>query len=252
MPYLLILTTEPGASPEKVEVDVTKPLESALGTISGVEKLSSNSAENYSIVMLEFTSDSDMDSAIVRVSAAINQVVLPEICGTPNIMEISMDMMATMYATVRYEGKDIIELTEFTDEVVVPYFERQQGVASITQMGSVTQTVEVRLNKDSVEKLNDDLIYHTNDKLLDAQKEIEKAEKEITDAIKELEAKEDELAESQSEANQGMASAMAALDQARATKAAYEATLSSLEASKKALEGDRKVYADNKMEDTYR
>ena len=127
MPYLLILTTEPGASPENVEVAVTKQLERASGTISGVEKLSSNSAENYSIVMLEFTSDSDMDSAIVRVSAAINQVSLPEICGTPNIMEISMDMMATMYATVSYEGKDIIELTEFTDEVVVPYFERQQG-----------------------------------------------------------------------------------------------------------------------------
>ena len=81
MPYMMIITTEPGASPEKIENDVVKPLESALGTISGVEKVVSNSAENYCLVMLEFSDHTNMDSAMVRVSSAINQVTLPEIWG---------------------------------------------------------------------------------------------------------------------------------------------------------------------------
>ena len=157
MPYMMIITTEPGASPEKIENDVVKPLESALGTISGVEKVVSNSAENYCLVMLEFSDHTNMDSAMVRVSSAINQVTLPEICGTPNIMEISMDMMATMYTMVYREGMDIVELTDFTEEVVIPYFERQEGVASITPIGTVKETIEVRLDEEKIEKINEEI-----------------------------------------------------------------------------------------------
>ena len=54
LPYLMVVTTYPGASPEKVESSVTAPLESALGTVTGVENVTSTSAENYSMVMLEF------------------------------------------------------------------------------------------------------------------------------------------------------------------------------------------------------
>ena len=61
--------------------------------------------------MLEFAEDTNMEAALVRVSKALNSLSLPEGCGTPNIMEISADMMATMYASVSYEGKDIKELS---------------------------------------------------------------------------------------------------------------------------------------------
>ena len=120
LPYLVVVTTEPGASPEKVENDVTKVVESALGTINGVENINSTSAENYSMVMLEFTDDTNLDSALVRVSKALDTLSLPETCGTPNIMEISMDMMASMYASVEYEGKDIKDISEFTEKVLKP------------------------------------------------------------------------------------------------------------------------------------
>ncbi len=251
MPYMLVITTEPGASPEKVENDVTKPLESALGTISGVENVSSTSAENYGIVMLEFSDKTNMDSAMVRVSSAINQVTLPEMCGTPNIMEISMDMMATMYTTLSYEGKDIIELTDFAKEVVVPYIERQDGVASITQIGSVTQTMEVRLNGDKIDELNEEILLHTNDKLSDAKKDIDKGLEELEKAKKSLESKESDLADTQKDANSGITTALNKLDEAKATKAAYEASLASLKASKSALEGEKKAYQDNDIEGGY-
>ncbi|MBE5936827.1 MAG: hypothetical protein E7265_02220 [Lachnospiraceae bacterium] len=251
MPYMMVITTEPGASPQKVQSDVTEPMENALGTISGVENVVSNSAENYSLVMLEFSSGTDMDSALVRVSAAINKLSLPELCGTPNILEIGMDMMATMYASVSYEGKDIIELTEFTDEVVVPYLERQTGVASITQIGSVTQTVEVRLNKERVDKLNDDILVYTNDKLADAKEKIDKGKKKLDKAEKELEKQQKALENKQNDANQGVSDAMLQLDKAIASKAAYEASLNSLKASKQALKAEKKAYTENKIQESY-
>lgn len=52
LPYLVVVTTYPGASPEKVEEELTRPLESSLGTVNGVENVTSTSGENYSMVML--------------------------------------------------------------------------------------------------------------------------------------------------------------------------------------------------------
>ena len=252
MPYMLIITTEPGATPEKVEADVAKPLERALGTISGVEQIQSNSAENYCLTMLTFTDNTNMDSAMVRVSAAINRTELPDICGQPNIMEISMDMMATMYTTVYHKDMDITELSDFTEEVVIPYFERQEGVANITAIGKVSETVEVRLNEKRIDEINEDILVATNDKLADAKEKIDKGETKLNNAKKELDKKSNELSNAKNDANSGISSAMLKLDQANATKAAYEASLSGLQASKSALLGEKKAYEQNDIEGNYK
>lgn len=258
LPYLMIITTDPGASPEKVESEVTAPMEQALGTVTGVENITSVSAENYSMITLEFVEDTNMDSAMVKVTAQLNQLELPEICGTPNLLELSMDMMATMYTTVSYEGKDIYEVSDFTEEVIKPYFERQDGVASVTAVGSVEKTVEVRLNEKKIQKINDKILDETNDKLKEARKQIEEAEtqledgkKQLADAKSELEKKQSDLKKTQSDTSRQLAEASLALDQAQATKAAYEANLTSLRASKAGLEAEKKAYDDNHIEDTY-
>ena len=102
VPYLLIVTTYPGASPEKVEEEVTRPIESEVSTISGVVDVLSRSAENYSLVTLEFNADTDMDSTYVKVDAALEAVEaeFPDLVGSPNIIEMSMEMVATVYAAV--------------------------------------------------------------------------------------------------------------------------------------------------------
>jgi len=251
MPYLMIITTEPGASPQKVEEDVTRPIESAVGTLSGVKNIISNSAENYSLVMLEYESGTNMDSAMVKISSALNMLSLPEMCGTPNVLEISMDMMATVYATVSYEGKDIINLTEFADDTVVPYFERKEGIANITEIGAVTQSMEIRLDEDKIEALNDKILEYTNDKLADAGKDITKAKDKLNDAQSQLDKSESTLANQQNDTNAQLTEALSKLDDAKAAKAAYEATLQSLNAQKAALEAEKKAYEDNKINDTY-
>lgn len=258
LPYLMIITTDPGASPEKVESEVTAPMEQALGTVTGVENITSVSAENYSMITLEFVEDTNMDSAMVKVTAQLNQLELPEVCGTPNLLELSMDMMATMYTTVSYEGRDIYEVSDFTEEVIRPYFERQDGVASVTAVGSVEKTVEVRLNEKKIDKINDKILDETNEKLAEARKQIQDAEtqledgkKQLEDAKSELEKKQGDLKKTQSDTSRQLAEASLALDQAQATKAAYEANLMSLQASKAGLEAEQKAYKDSHAEDTY-
>ncbi len=96
LPYLLVIATEPGASPEKIQKDVTDKLENTLGTVNGVEDISSTSSNNYCVLTLSFADDTNMDSAMVRVSRALDTIELPDEVGKPNVMEISMDMLETM------------------------------------------------------------------------------------------------------------------------------------------------------------
>ena len=130
LPYLMVITTYPGASPEQVEADVTKPLENALSTLNGVKNVTSQSNENYSLLFLEYQDDTDMDSAMVKASTAVNQLgdALPDMASTPTLMEISPDMMATQYIAVDYDGMDIYELSDYVSENVLPQLERVDGV----------------------------------------------------------------------------------------------------------------------------
>ena len=118
MPYLMVITTYPGASPERVEADVTRPMESALGTVTGVQNVYTTSAENFCMVQLEFADGTNMDSTLVKVTSALQEVSasLPEMCGTPSVLELSMDMLATMYVSVSREGYDIYQLSAFFKE----------------------------------------------------------------------------------------------------------------------------------------
>lgn len=208
LPYMAVITTYPGATPEKVEQNVTEPMEGALGVVSGVESVMSTSAENYCVVTLEFADGTDMDSAMVKVSSAVNQIapMLPEECGTPSIMEISMDMMATLYASVSFDGMDIYEISEFTEDTVVPFLERQSGVANVTAAGLIEKTLEVRLSKEKVDALNEKLLKKVDEKFEEAEKELEEAEQKLLDGEEELKKSEATLREKEKQYNEAKAS----------------------------------------------
>ena len=189
LPYLIVITTYPGASAEKVEAEVTIPLEGALGTITGVANVYSTSAENYGTVQLEFEDGTDMDSAMVKVSGAVQQAAagLPELCGTPSIMELSMDMMATMYVAVSRDGHDIYEISDLAERELIPHIRRQNGVANVTTIGLVEKSVQVELNAGRIDDLNTELLAMVDERLADALAEMEDAERQVADGKAELE-----------------------------------------------------------------
>lgn len=253
IPYMVVMTTYPGASPEKVERDVTQPMESALGTISGVENVTSTSAENYSMVMLEFEDDMNMDSALVKVNTQLDVVKsnLPENCGSPNVMEISMDMAATIYASVSQDGADIYEISEFVEEHITPEIERMDGVASVSSLGLVQKNVEVRLNQDKIDDINEKVLKKTNDKLNEAGDDLSEAKSKLNKSESTIKSQKKKLSNQQEKTADSLADASVALDKAQATKSAYESQLTSLQTQKAALEAEKKAYEDNHIQETY-
>ena len=238
LPYLLVITTYPGASPEKVESSVSEPVESALGSISGVKNVYSMSYENYGIVELEFADGTDMDSAMVKVSSALDSVksALPEECGSPNIMEISMDMMASVYLAASYEGKDIQETSRFVEDTLIPYLERQEGVTSISDIGIVENSISVDLNQDKIDVLNEKILAKTNDAFADAVDQLNDAKKQLLESEQKLADSTQELVDGQKDIDDGRAKLDDAQKELDEQKEKLEDAKGSLEDQKKDTE----------------
>ena len=251
LPYVVVVTTYPGASPDKIESTVTEPLESGLGTVNGVENVTSTSNENYCTVMLEFAEDTNMDSAMVKLSNALDLITLPDGAGKPMIMEVSMDMLPVIYASVDYDGKDIYELSDFVENTVVPTMERQNGVASVNTTGAIEKTVEIRLNQEKIDALNDKLAAYVDDQLADAKSQIDDAKSQMNSAKAQLESSKKALEDKQNSTSSELAQSSKAVDAAVATQSAYNAQLAGLQASKMALETEKKAYDDAGIEAQY-
>ncbi len=212
MPYLAVITTDAGAAPEQVQEEVTDVLEGPLGSLSGVTTVQSQSAENYSMVFLEFSDGTDMDSALVKTSAAVNSVAsqLPDSAGTPTYMEISMNMVATMYLGVTDAEKDMGQLTQYVQDTIIPALERQDGVASVSAAGGITDTLEVRLSQDKIDNVNDGILGETNDKLAEASSQLDAAERRLDAAQAQLDKQQTALDEAKSQASQGFSQTVGA------------------------------------------
>ena len=252
MPYMIVITTYPGASPEKVETEVSTVLEDAVGTVNGVKNVTSTSSENSSVVSLEFEDDTNMDAAMVKVSSAVNQITLPETAGTPMIMQISADMMATMMLSVDYEGKSGYELSQFIDDNIIPELERQDGVANISASGMVEKSIEVKLNQDKIDDVNGQVLEKTNKELAKAKKELDKAEKKLKEGKEKLSSQKDKLEDQQDAQSSELAKFSKMMNQAVATKQAYSSNLTSLKAKKSALTMEKQAYEKNKVVESYR
>ena len=252
LPYVMILTTYPGAAPERVESNITEVIENGVATINGVENVTSSSSENFSMVFLEFAEDTNMDSAMVKVSTELNQLTLPDTAGTPILMEISADMMSTYQVAVDYEGKDIYELTKFVEDTIVPEFERQNGVASVDTMGMIEQSVEVRLDQDKIDEVNERILEKTDSKLAKAKKKLDKAEDKLAKAKEKVASGKEKLEGEQADKSNELGEYSKMLDEAMATKAAYSSQLASLKASRVALKTEKAAYKENKVIDSYK
>ena len=186
-PYLMVVTVYPGASPERVESEVSDVMQNALGTVAGVEKVTATSAENYSLLLMQFSDDTDMNSAMVKVSNKVDQTTasLPSSCLTPSIIEYSLNMNAFMTVAVSREGSDVYDLSEFVSDTLVPYVERKGGVSSVSTNGLIEKMVQVQLSQEKIDAINEKLLEVIDVQLADARKQLESAEAQIAAGRKE-------------------------------------------------------------------
>ena len=215
LPYVIIMTTYPGASPETVEMVVTKPVESAMATVSNIEGISSTSSESYSLVILEFSQSTDMNGASLEIRESLDQIkgYWDDSIGNPIIMKLNPDMLPVMIAAVGMEGMDHAELGEYVENVIAPQIESIEGVASVSTSGLLEESVNVVIRPEKIQKLNEsiyaaidsqmqeavDELEEGRQQLLDSEKELEKGRKEILDGLAELEKGKAELEKGKTE-----------------------------------------------------
>lgn len=143
-PMMLISSVYAGASPEDINDLVTKPIEDAVGTLSGIKNVQSISQENVAIVMLEYEYGTDMDKAYSDLKKKMDNVDLPEdVKDAPSIMEFNMNDMPAVILSVNDPSQE--NIYNYANDKVVPEFEKISSVASVDLSGGQEGYISVRL-----------------------------------------------------------------------------------------------------------
>lgn len=188
LPYVIVVTTDVGASPEKVEKDVTSPIEAAMATTSNINNVSSMSYDNYSMVVLEYEQSTNMDSAMIEIQQQLDQLTgqFPDSVGTPIIMQIDPDMMPVMIASADVDGMDQAEVSDYVDNELLPLLESIEGVASVTATGVLDTDLQVTMDQEKIDALNEQILSKIDAQFTDAQAELDKASSKINSGKKKL------------------------------------------------------------------
>ncbi|ADL03160.1 efflux RND transporter permease subunit [Lacrimispora saccharolytica] len=142
-PMLLISSVYPGANPEDVNDLVTRPVEEAVGTLSGIKNVQSSSQENVSIVVLEYEYGSDMNKAYSDLKKKMDNLDLPDDVETPSVMEFNINEMPVVTLAVKDPSQN--NLYNYVNDKIVPEFEKISSVASVGMSGGQKGYVSVRL-----------------------------------------------------------------------------------------------------------
>ena len=183
-PYVVVVTTYPGAAPEEVEAVVTKPMEQTMATLNDIKSLTSSSAENYSMLILEFEQDTNMDGAVVDILQGVQRISgdWDDTVGTPNIIRINPSMIPVMVAAVDSADMDRYTLGRFAQNTLIPALEGTTGLASVSVGGLVERTLTVAVNQEKLDAVNDRIAEAIDASLEEARQALEDAQKEIDDA----------------------------------------------------------------------
>lgn len=183
-PYAIIVTTDPGASPEAVEEEITRPIERSMATLSEIKSVTSTTKNSVSLVMLEFEDHVNMDSASLDIQQKINilQSSWDDNVGAPYILKMNPSMLPVEVVAVGYEGKDIHELSSFAETTLTEQLSGISGVASVDVSGVVDSQLHVLLNQEKMDALSAHLEEAMTAQLENAQAEIHAARGQLQSA----------------------------------------------------------------------
>ena len=183
-PYVIIVTPYPGANPEQVEKEISRPMEQSMATLEHIKTVTSSSSENSSMVMLEFEDDVNMDTIGVDIQQNINSIsaAWSETVGTPYVLKINPSMLPVQVAGVSMKGMTTMELTEFLEDTLMNDLEGIAGVARISTTGTIQQEIHVVLDQAKFDRLNADIRDVINEEMDEAVEELEEQKQSLLDA----------------------------------------------------------------------
>ncbi|WP_339195861.1 efflux RND transporter permease subunit [Paenibacillus sp. FSL P4-0176] len=154
VPFLNVTAIDPGAAPEGIVEDVTKPLEVKLRNVDGVKTVTSTSMENAASITLEFDYGTDLTNATATVREALNEVQLPDSVQKPTISKFSIDSFPVVSLSLSdKDGGDLEQLTRLVESDIQPALEDIDGVAQVQVSGQYVKEVQLKFDQAKMAEL---------------------------------------------------------------------------------------------------
>ncbi|MFC5589080.1 efflux RND transporter permease subunit [Sporosarcina soli] len=146
LPIAVVVTSYPGAASQEIEELVSKPIESAVGTLEGIDTIQSISQPSSSMVILQFDYGTDIKSTLNDMREKLDPVraQLPDGANAPLVMRL--DPQAIPIQTISLTGADLSELQVIAENEIQPEFERAPGIASASITGGLKREIQVNLD----------------------------------------------------------------------------------------------------------
>ncbi len=152
----IVMTTYSNVGSEEIETLITEPIEDAVASVSGLDTMQSQSMEGMSLVMVQFTNNTDIDEAVNTIENNIDMIsmILPEDASEPTVLKLDMNSMATMMMSVSYEGYDLIQTKQFIEDNVEHKIKSAGGVASVNISGGQDRVIEIEVSPEKLHGYN--------------------------------------------------------------------------------------------------
>ena len=189
-PYVIVVTSDPGASPESIEEEITKPLEKSLATLDQLKNITSTSQNSVSMVVLEFENGANMDSLGIDIQQQISALEgqWSDTVSSPYVLKVNPSMIPVMVAAISSDTMDVGELSDFVDEELTAKLTGITGVASVDISGTIDREMHVVLDAEKMAALTETVRQNAG-KLLDKEAgKLSSARKQVTDAQAALDA----------------------------------------------------------------
>lgn len=191
-PYVIVVTSDPGASPESVEAEITKPLEKALATLDQLKTIQSSSRNSVSMVVMEFENGANMDSLGIDIQQQVTSVQgqWDDSVSSPYILKVNPSMIPVMVAAISSSEMDVDQLSDFVEDELSAKLTGITGVASVEITGTVERQLHVVLDAEKMAALTrtihqkvDRELDKAADKLSDAKEQITEAQEALDEGV---------------------------------------------------------------------
>ena len=195
LPYVLAMTTYPGATSEKVEAEVTRPLEQGFATLEGLKSIGSQSRANFSMITMEFVDGVNLDTVTIDMLQRIDRIRggWDDLVGSPVIIKMNPNLMPVVIAAVEQQGSDAAALSRLMEEELQLKLEGIDGVASLSVSGMRREQINVVIRDEYIAGINTKMAFEIEKEIAEKEQDLKNTKADLEAKLNDLKKKNEEL-----------------------------------------------------------
>ena len=150
LPTLIVQVGTPlEMDPSYIETQAIIPIEGAIGTLEGIEKIESNISSRYGTIMIYYNQNADLKYANLKLQEKID-IIKSSIPAEfiINVIKIDLEQLTNQFMELQVRGEGGIDrIRNIADREINPEFENIDGIAGVQVYGGKENSIEVRLNE---------------------------------------------------------------------------------------------------------